>query len=263
MWAARIDRQCGLSRGTTTPDDLLSAAWLVLNKFGSQVAKARDPWGYLWTAVSHICLAETVQDITLTRPSRRSPSCDRPRVLRVGLISPEFDAQPYERRPRRTPLVRCVVRLLVEAGGDPAFWTEAVTRAVDVMATARRSYELCAVRSDPVLRKDLRLSSAELSALAALLIGSRRGGPSQSLLLALCHDKDAQLDAVAFARERVSALLARPHALDPPPPVPPHAPADLADAPDAPSAGGEHAAGSPVSWEVAQQREGRPCPDAT
>jgi hypothetical protein len=214
-WASRIDRQFDLARGTTKPDDVLSAAWLVLNRFGGQVARAGDPWGYLWTSVSHLCQAETADAITLIRPPRPSSACDRPRALRVGLQSPEFDAPRHHHGPppRRTPLVRCVVRLLVEAGGDEEFWNEAVTRAVDVMADARRSYEVCAVRADPVLRKELCLDPNELSALAALLIGSRRGGTSQSLLAALCRDRRARLDGVARARERVATLLARPHVL--------------------------------------------------
>jgi hypothetical protein len=193
----------------------MAAAWLVLDKFGDHVARAANPWGYLWRAVSHICAGEAAEDVLMMRLDRESLKCYRPVVLRVGLHSQllERPANHHTARPRRT-LVACAVRLLVEAGGDRAFWTEAVVRALDVMASSRRSYEACAVRSDPVLRDELGLNPTELSALVALLIGPRRGDrKAQSLLYALCHDTSVKLDGIAKARSRVNTLLARPHTL--------------------------------------------------
>ena len=79
--------------------------------------------------------------------------------------------------------------IIVEAGGEPALWADALDRAIDVMANARLSYHECTLRQDPYLLEVLGLHPKELSALAALLIGPRRGDRKwESLLVALHHD---------------------------------------------------------------------------
>ena len=99
------------------------------------------------------------------------------------------------------------------AEGEPeerSFWIDAVERALDVMAGARRSYEEYQLRRDPYLRDQLGLTLPELSALAALMIGPRRGNRAeQSLLLALHRDPATPVDLVVGAARRLSVLRAR------------------------------------------------------
>lgn len=93
------------------------------------------------------------------------------------------------------------------------FWADAVDRALDVMAGARRSYEEVALRRDRYLRDVLKLSATELAALAALLIGPRRGDrAAQSLLLALHRDPAARFADVVGAVDRIAFLTSRRHA---------------------------------------------------
>jgi len=77
-----------------------------------------------------------------------------------------------------------------------------------VMADSRRSYEEYDLRRDPYLRTVLGLEPEQLSALAALLIGTRRGDRErQSLLLALHRDRTVTPDRVPGATERIGRLL--------------------------------------------------------
>jgi hypothetical protein len=109
-----------------------------------------------------------------------------------------------------SPALRAFIRIIVDAGGEERFWTDAVGRAVDVMADARQSYQEWALRRDPYLTGVLGLLPSELSALAALLIGRRRGDRAQeSMLLALHRDLATTADDVPRARERLAVLLAR------------------------------------------------------
>lgn len=90
---------------------------------------------------------------------------------------------------RWSPALHAFLDILEEYGGERAFWADALDRVIDVMADTRRSYQETAVRSDPYLRNILGLQPAQLTALAALLVGTRRGRRAeQSLLRALHRD---------------------------------------------------------------------------
>jgi hypothetical protein len=215
-WARAVDRHCGQPAGTTDPDHVLAVAWLVLERAGDQVARAENPWGYLWRAVRNACSVEAYEHSRLGTVTRTVQADGAPPpAIRVGGAS-SVDAHATA---RPTPsysgrLLERVLELFVRADGDRDFWREALQRAVEVLDQARRSYEMCELRRDPVLRDELGLSPEELSALGALLVGSRRGAREpQSLLLALARDPAATFDQVKGARARVAALLARPHTL--------------------------------------------------
>jgi hypothetical protein len=189
----------------------------VLDRAGHRVAGADDPWAYLYRAVWKICHEEHEAQTLLSRVSRVVRRQGMPAgARRVGDLwqwDQTVQARSMPAEPA-APLVRRAVDLIVEAGGDRDFWEDAVSHAVDVMARARRSYEVCELRRDPYLRQELGLAPRELSALAALLIGPRSGDRSvQSLLLALSRDLRSTLDDVVGARARFSGLLARPHSL--------------------------------------------------
>ncbi len=98
---------------------------------------------------------------------------------------------------------------LAEQPSDVDFWLDAIGRALDVMADARRSYEEHMLRRDPYLRDVAGLTPDELGALGALLIGPRRGDrAAQSLLLALHRDVTVPTEAVVGAAARIDVLRA-------------------------------------------------------
>lgn len=112
-----------------------------------------------------------------------------------------------------SPALTTLLRLIQRHGGDGDFWADAIDRAVEVIADARRSYEEHALRRDPYLRDTLGLTHDQLAALGALLIGTRPNNRARhSLLLALHRDPGTSIDAVPRARERLAALLASPAA---------------------------------------------------
>jgi hypothetical protein len=220
VWAMSVDRRCGLPAGTTDPADVLEAAWRVLDRAGDRVAGADDPWAYLYCSVWKICQEEYEAQSLLSRVSRVVRRQGMPPSARRIGATWQWDETLLDDTPSTgpaSPLVGRVVDLIVDAGGDRDFWQDAVSHAVDVMAHARRSYEVCELRRDPYLRHRLGLTPREMSALAALLIGPRSGDRAvQSLLLAVSRDVQVTLDDVVGARARVSGLLSRPHALEAP-----------------------------------------------
>lgn len=105
-------------------------------------------------------------------------------------------------------MIEIAHRLAVQPS-DVGYWLDAIGRALDVMADARRSYEEYTLRRDPYLREVLGLTFGELSALAAVLIGPREGDrASQSLLLALHRDLAVPTRTVVGAAARVGLLRA-------------------------------------------------------
>ncbi|WP_127572580.1 hypothetical protein [Georgenia faecalis] len=213
-WAAKIDHRCGRRAGTTVPDDVLEASWSTIMRFPEKIVSAEAPWAYLWTAVGNALAVDITAESMLSSCGARSGKADRPdRVLRIGLEVHHLDAasvEASEPAPSLSPGVRALIRILADCHRDRvAFWTDAVDRALDVMADARRSYEETALRRDPYLLERLGFTPEELSALAALLIGPRRGDrASQSLLLALRRDPATPIDSVAGAARRVHLLRA-------------------------------------------------------
>ena len=107
-----------------------------------------------------------------------------------------------------------LIVLLADGDADRiGYWGDVVDRALDVMADARRSYEEYALRRDSYLADHAGLTLDELSALAALLIGPRRGDrAAQSLLLALRRDPATPVETVPGAARRVRLLQTKNHA---------------------------------------------------
>ena len=218
-WAAKVDHRCNRRPGTLPPEDVLTACWHTITRFPDAILAAQAPWAYLWTAVrNELAVDITAESVLSTQQARRS-SADRPdRLVRVGLETHHLDTcSPALSAPVPAPPsdgLTALVGLLAEGDADRVrYWADVVDRALDVMADARRSYEEHALRRDPYLRDHAGLTLDELSALAALLIGPRRGDrAAQSLLLALRNDPATPVETVPGAARRVRLLQARNHA---------------------------------------------------
>jgi hypothetical protein len=216
-WAIALDRHCGLDYGTVDPSDLVTEVWLVLNQYPKRVIDAEAPWAYLWNAVRNATsVAVAGAAVGSTALAERDMRLCRtiPPPVRVGeetwrldrAVVPAVDVQGSG--DRWSPALRCLLELLVERGADRLFWADAIDRAVEVMADARRSYEERDLRRDPYLRHVLGLRPEQLSALGALLIGTRRGNRArQSLLLALHRDPNAAVEELPGATDRISHLI--------------------------------------------------------
>ncbi|MDQ0375957.1 hypothetical protein [Cellulomonas humilata] len=194
-------------------------AWITLDRFSAQVAAADAPWAYLWTAVQNALVVETAAASLLSQQAVRRARREWPngvqrleddeldRACSLGqLDGSRLGSVPDE----PSPAVATLVRIL--AGSDAArvdFWTDAVGRALDVMADARRSYEETNLRRDVYLCDVLELDADELAALAALLIGPRRGNRADhSMLLALHRNPGARPEDVTGAAARIALLRA-------------------------------------------------------
>lgn len=222
-WAFLADRRCGRQPGATDPADVVAVAWLTLEKFARNAAEAQRPWAYLWTAVGNELTRWAVADSRLTDPARvRRTSSGPAGVVRVGLEAPILDRSvgawgidDGESSPALAPPSPAVMELAHRLAADSRqvdFWLDAIGRALDVMADARRSYEEVMLRHDPYMREVLGLTLDELSALGALLIGPRKGDrAAQSLLLALRRDITTPTDAVMGAAARVGLLRSHRH----------------------------------------------------
>src|SRR5665647_3284199 len=188
----KMSRNPGAGGGAADPGDVLSLAWLTLDRFARNVAAADAPWAYLWTAVGRAMAVDAAAAAMLSeRAVRRARSNWPVGVHRLGAddvrVGPTAGLdgtapglvtdrdRDRDRDGAQSPAAAALVRHL--AGSDPsgiAFWADAVDRALEVMASARRSYEEVSLRRDLYLRDVLSLSGAELAALGALLIGPRR-----------------------------------------------------------------------------------------
>jgi hypothetical protein len=217
-WARALDARMGNHPDATDPDDVLRTAWLTLHTFGAHVAASTAPWTYLWTTVRRTLAVDNTEQACLSsgvlrwyRARGESP----PTAVRAGVDTAAWEAatgfgQSAGGRSEWSPALRAFVGIIVTAGGDESFWEDVVGRAVDVMSDARHSYEEWALRRDPYLTGALGLLPSELSTLAALLVGRRRGDRArESLLLALHRDLTTTADDVPRARERLAVLLAR------------------------------------------------------
>lgn len=215
-WACLTDRRCGRPPGTTEPADVVAVAWLTLQKSPTKVALTQRPWAYLWTVVGNELARAATAESRMTEPSRLRGHTPGPAVvIRVGLESEALDAAlppADESAPDcdASPQVQELARRLSAVDDDIPFWLDAIGRALDVMSEARRSYEEYRLRRDAYMREELGLSLDELSALAALLIGPRKGDrAAQSLLLALHRNVDIPTDQVVGAPARIRLLRKR------------------------------------------------------
>ena len=207
-WAAKIDHWCNRPPGTLAPEDVVTACWYTITRFPDGIVAATAPWAYLWISVRNALAVEIVAESVLSASCARRRHADRPdRPLRVGLDSQHLDSASEtisaERPSHRSDGLTTLIAIL-------AFWADVVERALDVMADSRRSYEETNLRRDAYLLYEVGLTVDELSALAALLIGPRRGDrAAQSLLLALRREPTTPVDAVPGALRRVRLLQAR------------------------------------------------------
>lgn len=226
--------QAGLiDAGAIDPGDVFSLAWLTLDKYACNVAKSLTPWAYLWTAVGKVMVVENAAATMLSERGVHRKRIHWPigvdrlggddaRVVRFAGMDGSLASREDRQGMSTSPAVAALVRHL--AGSDPGeagFWADAVDRAIDVMAGARRSYEELCLRRDVYMRVVLGLTRAELTALAALLIGTRKGDrAAQSLLLALHRDVDANPGDVDGAVDRIAFLTSRRRVADEALPVP-------------------------------------------
>lgn len=223
-WGEKISHRHGAGR-PADPGDVLALAWLTLDRFARNVAAAEAPWAYLWTAVGRALAVDDAAAAMLSARTVRRPRSEWPIGVnrlgaddeRLATAAAELDGSAAgmgQRDRDRSPAVKALVQHLADDDpGEVEFWADAVDRALDVMAGARRSYEEVTLRRDLYLRNVLGLSGAELAALAALLIGPRRGDrASQSLLLALHRDPATPPADVVGAVDRIAGLTARRHA---------------------------------------------------
>jgi len=219
IWAPAVDRHCGQDVPTTDAAELLSTAWLVLDRSADKVVDAEHSWAYLWRAVRNDAAVQCTSTAVVSESIvRRSPSDARTmatpvRVGNAGWILDRTVTTVYgsaEAAPTSgwSPALQGLLQLIVHRGGDQDFWADAIDQAVNTLASSRRSYEEHSLRRDPYLRGILGLSPDQLSALSALLIGTRRGDRArQSLLLAL-HRNPAAVEAeVPGADRRMTTLL--------------------------------------------------------
>ena len=220
-WAGSIDRHCQIRPGSTAAADVLSLAWETLATSGRLVAAADAPWAYLWHAVRKTAAVDAAASTVLgartaTRDLARCRTMNAP--LRVGLAAdPAFErlhqatpsgASTPETPGSWSPALEAFLRLLVDRGACPRRWRDALDRAVQVLADSRDSYREHDLRRDPYLRLVLGLHPRQLSALAGLLIGTRRGDrAAQSLLRALHDDPATDPATVDGALDRLRILL--------------------------------------------------------
>ena len=221
-WAAIVDRRCRLPTGTTDPGDVITTAWITMSRFADNILRAKAPWAYLWTSVGNALAVDNADHAYLSRPSNARADWMAP--VRAGLEDQrlagrrtvEIVTHQHTTDPRTSwsPALHAMLDLFAEAGGDEQFWAEALDHAVNVMAQSRRSYEVLDLRHDPYMLQVLGLTPPELSALAALMIGPRRGvRGAGSLLVSLHRDVSTDVDRVPGARARLALLTSRPHTL--------------------------------------------------
>ena len=217
-WARALDARMGNQPASTDPADVLRTAWLTVHTFGANVAESKAPWTYLWTTVRRTLAVDNTEQACLASGVLRlfrEKGETAPTAVRAGVDAAVWEdaagaGSTSGSRCDWSPALEAFVGVIVDAGGEPHFWEDAVGRAVDVMADARHTYQEWALRRDPYLTGVLGLLPDELSALGALLIGRRRGDRAQeSLLLALHRDLATTADDVPRARERLAALLSR------------------------------------------------------
>lgn len=220
-WAGSIDRHCQIRPGSTAAADVLSLAWETLATSGRLVAAADAPWAYLWHAVRKTAAVDAAASTVLgartaARDLARCRTMNAP--LRVGLAADPAFERLHQATPRGasmpetagswSPALEAFLQLLVDRGACPRRWRDAVDRAVQVLADSRDSYREHDLRRDPYLRLVVGLQPRQLSALAGLLIGTRRGDrAAQSLLRALHADPATDPATVHGASDRLRTLL--------------------------------------------------------
>jgi hypothetical protein len=200
----------GCDRGLV--DDVVAAAWIVLDRHAEQVLATDHPWAYVMSAAQQEVMDEAIADRAVTS---RTTTSGRNRqhawsavVARVGAAAGQVAAalghgrvddgsrerlgswaprvgrraEPLlvEQRPegpcrlrQREGWYAAFVGLLVEHGADESVTVAAVDHLADLFTVTPRKHWEDAARCDPVLVR-LGLTPDQCGALVALLAGSRR-----------------------------------------------------------------------------------------
>jgi hypothetical protein len=193
-------------------DDLVCAAWAVLDRHARQVIAVARPWAYLMSAARRRVLGEIRahrQLVSASSSERAAAGGYAPQVVvRVGSSVTDLasafrhehakdagargrgDVVPLSgrrhadrlsepaREPSRAPMERApwyaaFIRLLVDHGADEIVTTLAVDHLANLFTHTKRKLWETTARRDPVLAR-LGLSPDQCGALVALLAGSRR-----------------------------------------------------------------------------------------
>jgi hypothetical protein len=211
-------------------DDLVSAAWAVLDRHAQQVIVATRPWAYLMSAARRRVLGEIRaqrQLVSASASERATAGGYAPRVVvRVGSSATDLatafrhehakDAGARGRgdvvllggrghadrlnepalEPSGEPAGRdswydTFIRLLVDRGADETVTTVAVDHLANMFTHTKRKLWETNARRDPVLAR-LGLSPDQCGALVALLAGSRRERASGHVDSLLVAVRDAE-----------------------------------------------------------------------
>jgi hypothetical protein len=211
--AAHVAGATGARCDRNLVDDVMTAAWVVLDEHTDRVLAAERPWAYVMRSAQQEVMAEALAERAVTS---RTTASGRHRqhawkvlVARVGAAAGQVAAtlghsyrgestaeQPaggalgtaYRRgdpvlveRPHEPPSATRVrdgwyaafIGLLVGRGADGPVTTAAVDHLADLFSVTPSKQWETAARHDPVLAR-LGLSPDQRSALVALLAGSRR-----------------------------------------------------------------------------------------
>jgi hypothetical protein len=210
--AAHVASATGVGCDRGLVDDVVAAAWIVLDRYAEQVLATDHPWAYVMSAAQQEVMHEAIADRAVTSPtttsgrnrqhawsavvarvgaaagqvaaalghgrvdegSRERLGIWAPRVGRRG--EPLLVEQPPKgpgRLREREGWYAAFVGLLVEYGADESVTVAAVDHLADLFTATPRKHWEDAARSDPVLVR-LGLTPDQCGALVALLAGSRR-----------------------------------------------------------------------------------------
>lgn len=183
-----VERRTGQPADTHRAADLTSRAWELLATRPDLIVGAANPWGYLTrcllTAGINAAVAERllVRDVVVQGGGVSASVAPQ----RVGEHIDILDRAPVQFdgcEPVGSDWDAALKRLhtdLVTAGAPAQVTAAAIDRVIDVVATHRRGHREAAVKRDRALA-GIGLTPRQTTALLALVGGTRRGGPDESL----------------------------------------------------------------------------------
>jgi len=210
--AAHVASATGVGCDRGLVDDVVAAAWIVLDRHAEQVLATDHPWAYVMSAAQQEVMDEAIADRAVTSRttasgrnrqhawsavvarvgaaagqvaaafghgrvddgSRERSGVWAPRVGRRGepLLVDQQPEGPWRLR-EREGWYAAFVGLLVEHGADESVTVAAVDHLADLFTVTPRKHWEDAARCDPVLAR-LGLTPDQCGALVALAAGSRR-----------------------------------------------------------------------------------------
>jgi len=231
--AARVSSMTGAVADRGLVDDVVSAAWLVLQRNADEVINAARPWAYLMYSAQRQVAADVKAQHLLTSTSKvrgRSRHLLPRRVRPIGAAQAELvvalrhessgaggvvrqvghhderplvqvPAEPAERPlAAREPWCAEFIELLVDHGADQAVTVSAVDRLSELFTSTPGGMWEWEARRDLVLA-ELGLSVDQCGALVALMAGSRqfRHNGKEDSLLAAVRAAHSQGDPVSLS----------------------------------------------------------------